>query len=82
MILAGGSEESLDDEWEISFLINRSQYLAKKNKRPSRRSGGIRGSSSKEEKDNQKGCFNYKKFDRFIVECLELQKVKSKKGIF
>ncbi|KAI5424658.1 hypothetical protein KIW84_030735 [Lathyrus oleraceus] len=31
-------------------------------------------------KDNQKGCFNYKKSDHFIVECLDLQKNKAKNG--
>ena len=45
----------------------------------SRRSSGFRGSSSRDKKDDQNGCFNYKNPSHFIIVCLELQKDKSKK---
>lgn len=76
-----GPEDDSDDE-EMSFIIKRFQYLAKKNKRLSGRSSGFRGSSSIENEDGQKGCFNYKKRGHFIIDCPEVQKDKSKKGGF
>ncbi|KAI5398359.1 hypothetical protein KIW84_063955 [Lathyrus oleraceus] len=45
-------------------------------------STGFRGSSSREKKDDQKGCFNCKKPGHFIAECPELQKDKPKNGRF
>lgn len=53
--------------------------MAKKNKIFSGRSSSFRGSSSKENKDDKKGCFNYKKHGHFIADSLELQKDKSTK---
>lgn len=76
-----GSEEDSNDE-EITFIIKRFQYLAKKNKRFSSRSSCFRGSSSRDKNDDQKGCFNCKKSGHFIVDCPELQKDKSKNGSF
>ncbi|KAI5429114.1 hypothetical protein KIW84_033926 [Lathyrus oleraceus] len=43
---------------------------------------GFRGSSSKEKKDDQKGCFNCKKPNHFIADYPEVQKDKSKKVSF
>ncbi|KAI5411334.1 hypothetical protein KIW84_056432 [Lathyrus oleraceus] len=62
-----GSEEDSNDV-EMDFIIKRFQYLAKKNKRFFGRSSGFRGSSSREKKDDQKGCFNCKKPDHFIAD--------------
>ncbi|KAI5417687.1 hypothetical protein KIW84_042340 [Lathyrus oleraceus] len=76
-----GFEDDLDDK-EMTFIIKRFYYLAKKNKRFSGRSSGFRGSSFRENKDGHKGCFNYKNSDHFIIECPELQKDKLKKRIF
>lgn len=76
-----GSEDVSDDK-EMYFIIKRFQYLAKKNKRFSRRSSGFKGYSSREKKDDWKECFNCKKRDHFITDYPELQKDKSKKGRF
>jgi len=56
------------------MLTNRLQYLARKNIKFLGRSSGHKGSR----KEDQKGCFNYKKLGHFIVDCLDLQKDKSK----
>ncbi|KAI5441642.1 hypothetical protein KIW84_010917 [Lathyrus oleraceus] len=69
---AGTSENDSDDE-EMSFIVKRFMYLAKKNKRFYGRSNDFRGSSSRKKKDDHKGCFNCKKLDHFIVDCLEVQ---------
>ncbi|KAI5389784.1 hypothetical protein KIW84_075186 [Lathyrus oleraceus] len=53
-----------------------------KKKKFSGRSSGFRGSSSRDNKDDQKGCFKCKKSDHFIVECPEQQKDKEKKRSF
>lgn len=56
--------------------------MAKKNERFSGRSIGFIGSSSREKKDDRKGCFNYNNSSHFIVDYPEVQKDKSKKGSF
>lgn len=76
-----GSEDDSDNE-DMAFIIKRFQYLAKKNKRFYGKTSVFRGSSSKEKKDDQKGCFNYKKHGHFIADCPEVQKNKSKKGSY
>ncbi|XP_050897907.1 uncharacterized protein LOC127104796 [Lathyrus oleraceus] len=76
-----GSKDDSDDE-EITFITKRFQYLAKKNKRLFGRSSGFKGFSSREKKDDHKGCFNCKKPSNFIAKCPELQNEKSKKGNF
>lgn len=53
----------------------------KKNKF-SGRSSGFRGSSSRDNKDYQKDCFNCKNSSDFIVECPKLQRDKAKRGSF
>ena len=56
------------------MLSNRLKYLAMKNKKFLRRRSGYKGSR----KEDQKGCFNYKKPGYFIADCPDLQKEKSK----
>jgi len=56
------------------MLSNRLQYLAKKNKKFLSRRSSYKGSR----KEDQKGCFNYKKPGHFITDCPDLQKEKSK----
>jgi len=68
------SDEDPEIVQEMAMLSNRLQYLAKKNKKFMSR-GSSHKSSRKEE---HKGCFNCKKTRHFIVECLDLQKEKSK----
>ncbi|XP_050915307.1 uncharacterized protein LOC127130322 [Lathyrus oleraceus] len=74
-------EEDSDND-DITFIIKRFQYLVKKNNILCGISNVLRGPSSRDNKDDQKGFFNYKKSDHFIVECPELQKDKAKKGSF
>ena len=59
---------------KIAMLSNKLQYLAKKNKKFLRRRNCYKGSK----KEDQKGCFNYKKLGHFIADFLDLQKDKSK----
>lgn len=66
----------------MTFLIKRFHYLSKKNRRPSGRSSGFRGSSLRDKKGDQKGCFNCKKPGYFIADCPELQKDSLKKGSY
>lgn len=49
------SKGDLDDE-KMTFIIKRFQYLANKNNRFSGRSNDFRGSSSRDEKDDQKAA--------------------------
>lgn len=57
----------------MEFLIKRFKYLTnKKNIRFSGKGNGFRGPSSKVNKDDHKGCFNYKKPDSFIAYFSEL----------
>ena len=56
------------------MLSNKLEYLAKKNRKFLSRRSGYKSSK----KEDQKGCFNRKKFGHFIVDCLDLQKEKSK----
>ena len=65
----GDSDE--DHAEMMAMLSNRLQYLAKKFL--SRTSGYIGY-----KKEDQKGCFNYKKPRHFIADCPDLQKEKSK----
>jgi len=68
------SDEDPEIVKEMAMLSNRQQYLAKKNKKFMSK-GSSHKSSIREE---QKGCFNYKKTGHFIAECPDLQKEKSK----
>jgi len=56
------------------MLSNKLEYLARKNRKFLSKNGGYKSSK----KEDQKGCFNCKKHGHFIVECLDLQKEKSK----
>jgi len=66
----GDSDE--DPAEMMDMLSNRLQYLAKKNKKFLSRRSGYKGSK----KEDQKGCFNGKKPERFIADCPDLQKEK------
>lgn len=66
----------------MDFIINRFQYLDNKNIRFSGRKSDFRGTSSRDNKDDHKGCFNYQKPAHFIIDCPELQKDKTKKESF
>jgi len=68
----GDSDE--DPAEMMTMLSNRLQYMAKKNKKFLSRRSGYKGSR----KEDQKGCFNYKKSGHFIADCPDLQKEKSK----
>jgi len=78
-VLESDEEESPDgDSYEdpaemMAMLSNRLQYLAKKNKKFLSRRNSYKGSR----KEDQKGCFNYKKLGHFIVDCPDLRKEKS-----
>ncbi|XP_050919062.1 uncharacterized protein LOC127136559 [Lathyrus oleraceus] len=78
---AATSEEFIDDE-EMAFIIKIFLYMAKKNKIFFGISSGFIGSRSRENKDDNNGCFNCKKFGHFISDYLEVQKEKSKKGSY
>jgi len=73
-------EESRDGDFDedpaemMVMLSNRLQYLAKKNKMFLSRRSGYKGCR----KEDQKGCFNYKKPGHFIDDFPNLQKKKSK----
>jgi len=68
-------EDSDEDPTEkMTMLSNKLEYLAKKNRKFLSRRSGYKSSK----KEDQKGCFNRKKFGHFIVDCLDLQKEKSK----
>jgi len=56
------------------MLSSRLQYLAKKNKKFLSRRSGYKSFK----REDQKGFFNCKKPGHFIVDCLDLQKEKSK----
>jgi len=56
------------------MLSNNLEYLAMKNKKFISK----RGSCKSFKKEDQKGCFNFKKPGHFIVDCPDLQKEKSK----
>jgi len=58
----------------MDMLSNKLEYLARKNRKFLSKNGGYKSSK----KEDQKGCFNCKKHGHFIVECLDLQKEKSK----
>jgi len=68
----GDSDE--DPTNKMAMLSNKLEYLARKNKKFLSKRGGYKSSK----KEDQKGCFNYKKPGHFIVDCLDLQKEKSK----
>jgi len=68
----GDSDE--DPAEMMAMLSNRLQYLAKKNKKFLSKRSGYKGSR----KEDQKGCFNYKKPEQVIVDYPDLQKEKSK----
>jgi len=71
---AGDSDEDPAVVEKMAMLSNKLQYLARKNKKLLRRSNGYKGSR----KEDQKGCFNYKKPAHFIADFPDLQKEKSK----
>ncbi|KAI5415510.1 hypothetical protein KIW84_040799 [Lathyrus oleraceus] len=75
------SDEDFDDD-KMEFIIKTFQYLSSKNRRFSSKKYGFKGTSSIENKDDQKGCFNFQKPDHFIDGCLDLQKDKTKKKNF
>jgi len=68
----GDSDE--DPTEKMAMLSSRLQYLVKMSKKFLSRKGGYKGSK----KEDQKGCFNYKKPGYFIVDCSDLHKEKSK----
>jgi len=68
----GDSDE--DHAEKMAMLSSRLQYLAKKNKKFLSRRASYKGSN----KEDHNGCFNCKKPGHLIVDCLDLQKEKSK----
>ena len=68
----GDSDE--DPTEKMVMHSNKLEYLAKKNGKFLSKRGGYKSFK----KEDQKGCFNCKKLGHFIVECLDLQKEKSK----
>ncbi|KAI5412394.1 hypothetical protein KIW84_057168 [Lathyrus oleraceus] len=70
------------DEYEMAFIIKRFQKLSRKNKIFSGKSNGFKGSSSKDNTDDQNNCFNYKKLGHFRADCHDILKERSKKGGF
>ena len=50
------------------MLSNKLQYQARKNKKFLSKRSGHKGSK----KEDQKGCFNYKKSGHFIADCPDL----------
>jgi len=68
----GDSDE--DPTEKMAMLSNKLEYLARKNRKFLSKRGGYKSSK----KEDQKGCFNYKKPGHFIVDCPDLQKEKSK----
>jgi len=58
----------------MALLSNKHEYLARKNMKFLSKKGGYKSSK----KEDQKGFFNCKKPEHFIVECPDLQKEKSK----
>jgi len=70
--LDGDSDE--DPTEKMAMLSNKLEYLAKKNRKFLSKKGGYKRSK----KEDQNGCFNYKKSGHFIVDCSDLQKEKSK----
>jgi hypothetical protein len=76
-VLDGYSEDdsSLEKMADLTKIL---YYLTKKIRFQGKRSGS-KGSSYKNRKEEHKGCFHCKKLGHFIVDCLELQKDKSKK---
>jgi len=79
-VIESKEEESPDGDSDedpaemMAMLSNRLQYLAKKNKKFLSRRSGYKSFK----KEDQKGCFNYKKPGHFIADCPDLQKEKSK----
>jgi len=71
---AGDSEEDPAVVEKMAMLSNKLQYLARKNKKFLSKSSGYKGSR----KEDQKDCFNCKKYGHFIADCPDLQKEKSK----
>ena len=68
-------EDSDEDSNEkMAMLSNKLEYLAKKNRKFLSKKGDYKISK----KEDQKGCFKCKKPERFIAECPDLQKEKSK----
>jgi len=67
------SDEDPEIVQKMAMLSNKLEYLAKKNK-----TFLSRGSSHKNSRKEEKGCFNCKKTGHFIAECPDLQKEKSK----
>ncbi|XP_050888860.1 uncharacterized protein LOC127094028 [Lathyrus oleraceus] len=66
----------------MDFIIRRFQQLSRKNKLVYSKSNGLRGSSSKDNIDDQKKCFNCKKHGHFIDDCPGLLRERSKKEGF
>jgi len=73
-------EESLDGDSDedptekMAMLSNKLEYLARNNRKFLSKRDGYKSFK----KEDQKGCFNCKKHGHFIVDCLDLQKEKSK----
>jgi len=70
----GDSDEDPVVAEKMAMLSNKLKYLARKSMKFLSRSRGYKGSR----KEDQKGCFNYKKSGHFIADCPDLQKEKSK----
>jgi len=68
----GDSDE--DPTEKIAMLSNKLEYLARKNRKFLNKRGGYKSSK----KEDQKGCLNYKNPGHIIIDCLDLQKEKSK----
>ncbi|KAI5431255.1 hypothetical protein KIW84_035431 [Lathyrus oleraceus] len=66
----------------MDFIIRRFHQLSRRNKRFSSKSNGFRGSSSKDNIDDQRNCFNCKIPGHFRAYYSDLQKERSKKGRF
>lgn len=66
----------------MAFIIKRLQYLTNNNKRLFGIRSGFRGLSSRNKKDDQKGCFNCHKSDHFIAGCPDLWKESFQKNNF
>jgi len=62
----GDSDE--DPTKKMAMLSNKLEYLAKKNRKFLSKRGGYKSFK----KEDQKGCFNYKKPGHFIAECPDL----------
>lgn len=63
----------------MTFIIKRFQYLANKNMGFSGKRSDFKGISFRDNKDDQKGCFNCQKPGHFIANCHALHKGKAKR---